>query len=251
MQRRMLASMASFYTEQQSVDVQEGLSRRVQSGLFISKPPLGYRNLRRDGRGLIEVHPEVAAKVRRIFELYAYHNHTLDSLRDALVAEGVTHCTSLPKFTRSKLHTILTDRAYIGEVRHKGQWHPGTHEPLIDRATWDRVQSLLGQKIYRSHQMTYASELIECAYCGHPITGETKTKTTKTGERQYVYYRCSRYHVGDHPHIRMNEAEFDEQVLALFDRLRVDGASLVPEMRKPFDLLAEGLLRKDSREDRI
>ncbi|HZZ79610.1 MAG TPA: hypothetical protein VFE62_13900 [Gemmataceae bacterium] len=29
------------------------------------------------------------------------------------------------------------------------------------------------------------------------------------------------------------------------------GVSLVPEMRKPFDLLAEGLLQKDSRGDRI
>ncbi len=41
MQRQVLASMASFYTEQQSLDVREGLARRVQSGLFVSKPPFG------------------------------------------------------------------------------------------------------------------------------------------------------------------------------------------------------------------
>src|SRR5439155_26818641 len=35
MQRRVLASMASFYTEQQSIDVQEGLARRVQAGYFV------------------------------------------------------------------------------------------------------------------------------------------------------------------------------------------------------------------------
>ena len=38
MQRRMLASMASFYTEQQSLDVKEGLERRVESGLFPAAP---------------------------------------------------------------------------------------------------------------------------------------------------------------------------------------------------------------------
>lgn len=32
---------------------------------------------------------------------------------------------------------------------------------------------------------------------------------------------------------------------------KLDGVSLVPEWRKPFDLLAEGLLQKDSRDDRI
>ena len=32
---------------------------------------------------------------------------------------------------------------------------------------------------------------------------------------------------------------------------RLDGATLVPEMRKPFDVLAEGLVSKNSRGDRI
>lgn len=71
--------------------------------------------------------------------------------------------------------------------------------------------------------MTYASELIACGHCGCPITGEAKTKKTKSGERQYVYYRCTKYHRGDHPRIRLTEAEIDVQMLALFDRLRVEG----------------------------
>ena len=222
MQRRVLASMASFYTEQQSLDVKEGLARRVQSGLFVSKPPFGYRNVRVDGRSIVEKHPQNAAIVRRAFDLYAFYGHTLDSLGEALLAEGVTYSPSVPKFPRSKLYALLTDRAYIGEIKHKGQWHPGTHEPLVDRATWDRVQFLLGLKIYRSHQMTYASGLIQCQHCGSPITGELKTKKTKSGEREYVYYRCTQYHRGDHPRIRLTEAEIDVQMLALFDKLRVE-----------------------------
>jgi site-specific DNA recombinase len=222
MQRRMLASMASFYTEQQSLDVREGLARRVKNGLFVSKPPFGYINVRIDGRSLIHIDTENATKVRRIYDLYAYHGHTLDSLAKALDDEGVTYCDTTPHFYQSKLYAILIDRSYIGEVKHKGQWHPGTHEPLVDRATWDRVQVLLGQSIYRSHQMRYAGELIRCAHCGSPVTGETKTKKTKNGDKQYVYYRCSRYHLGDHPRIRLTEAEIDEQLLALFDQMRVE-----------------------------
>src|SRR5690606_20154397 len=72
MMRRTLANMASFYTEQQSLDVKDGLFRRVQSGLFVGKAPYGYQNVRRDGRSLVETEPQNARKVRRIFDLYAF-----------------------------------------------------------------------------------------------------------------------------------------------------------------------------------
>lgn len=221
MMRRTLANMAAFYTEQQALDVKDGHLRRVQSGLFVSAAPYGYKNVRVDGRGLIEVHPTEAPTVRRIFELYAFHNHTLDSLIECLEREGTVYTAAAPRFTRSKVHTILRDRAYIGEVRHRGQWFPGTQEPLIDRQTWDRVRVLLGEKIYHSHEMTYAGELIVCGHCGHPISGERKTKKTAAGEREYVYYRCAKYNRPEHPRVRLREEQLDAQVLALFDRLRV------------------------------
>ena len=65
MQRRMLANMASFFTEQQSLDVREGLARRVQEGWFIGHAPYGYRNVRVDGRGIVEIDPVNAPKVKR------------------------------------------------------------------------------------------------------------------------------------------------------------------------------------------
>jgi DNA invertase Pin-like site-specific DNA recombinase len=187
MMRRTLANMASFYTEQQSVDVREGLTRRVREGWFIGLAPYGYQNIRKDGRGLVEIEPREAAVVRRIFHLYAYQNLTLDGVIERAKAEGLVFRPSQPTFPRSTLHAVLRDRAYIGEILHKGQWYPGKHEPLIDRPTWDRVQVLLGEQNYHSHALTYAGEFMTCAACGHPITGECKTKQTKTGLRSYVY----------------------------------------------------------------
>ena len=222
MMRRTMANMASFYTEQQSVDVREGLARRVQSGLFVSKAPYGYRNVRVGGRSLVEIDPDQAAKVRRIFQLFAYENCTLDRVLQRMESEGLTYSESQARFTRSKVHTILQDRSYIGEIPYKGQWYPGVQEPIVDRSTWDRVQALLGGHVYRSHELTFASNLIECGHCGHPITGERKSKQTKSGETEYVYYRCSRYNTKGHPRVRLAEAKIDEQVLALFDRLRID-----------------------------
>ena len=122
-------------------------------------------------------------------------------------------------YARSKVHSILRDRAYIGDVRYQGQWYAGKHKPLVDRATFGRVQVLLGGKRYQNHDLTYAGSLITCGHCGAVITGETITKK-KTG-REYVYYRCSRYTEEGHPRIRLTEQQLDVQVLALFDRIRL------------------------------
>ena len=220
MQRRMLASMASFYTEQQSIDVKGGVKRRVEEGLFPQKAPYGYRNIRVEKRGLVEVHPVNGTKVTKVFELYAYHHLTLDSLLERLYQEGIYYTDSMPRFTRSKLYTILRDRSYIGEVKYQGQWHPGTHKALVDRVTWDTVQVLLGEKVYRSHELTYAGGLIQCKHCNAIITGESVVK--KTTGKEYVYYRCSQYNAPGHPRVRLNEEKIDLQMLAIFDKMRIE-----------------------------
>ena len=219
MMRRTLANMASFYTEQQSLDVKDGLRRRVESGLFMGKAPYGYRNIRIEGRSLVETDEMKARNVRRLFDLYAYQGHTLDSLIDQLENEGIVYTEKVRRFTRSKLHTMLRDRAYIGEVAYQRQWYPGVQNPIIDRATFDRVDQLLGGQVYRSHELTYAGNLIECGQCGRPITGETITK--KNG-KSYRYYRCAGYTAKGHKRIRLNETKLDEQILSLFDKLRVE-----------------------------
>jgi len=125
---------------------------------------------------------------------------------------------------------MLEDRSYIGEIPFKRQWYPGKQKPLIDRATWDRVQALLGDKVYHAHQMTFAGDVISCAHCGRAITGERRTKRTKrtkSGEQHYVYYRCSGYTAPGHPRVRVTEAELDRQVLKLFGRMRIED----PEIR--------------------
>jgi Site-specific recombinases, DNA invertase Pin homologs len=210
MMRRTLANMASFYTEQQSVDVREGLARRVKEGWFVGLAPYGYRNARKDGRGIIEIDPEPAANVKRIFHLYAYENLTLDGLVEKINTEGRLWRNSQPKFPRSSVHNILKDRAYIGELEYKGNWYPGKHEPLIDRATWDRVQALLGGSVYHATTLTYAGQFMTCGHCGHPITGElVKKKRKDGGVNVHVYYRCARYTKKDHPRIRVKEADIE------------------------------------------
>ncbi len=218
MMRRTLANMASFYTEQQSVDVREGHERRVQEGWFVGKAPYGYRNVRKDGRSLVEIDSEAADNVRRMFHLFAFEPLTLDALVERLHAEGRRFRPSIPRFPRSSVHNILLDRAYLGELEYRGQWLPGKHEALVDRAVWNRVQALLGKRTYIAHELTYAGGLIRCAHCGNLVTGEQVIK--KSTGKPYVYYRCTMYNKGNHPRVRVTERQLDGQVLAVFAAIR-------------------------------
>ncbi|MGB0768094.1 MAG: recombinase family protein [Phycisphaeraceae bacterium] len=221
MMRRTLANMAAFYTEQMALDIQDGIKRRVQNGLFPNRAPYGYRNVRVDGRGLIEIDPRKGPRVRRIFDLYVNHGHTIDSLVEQLDREGVIYSDTQRRFSRSAVHRILKNRSYIGEIPHRGESVPGTHKPLVDRATFKKAQSLLRGIVYRSHELVFGSGLITCAHCGRAVSGERKTKKTKLGPKDYIYYFCTHHKKPDHPPTRVNEQQLDEQMLDLFRQIRI------------------------------
>ena len=221
MMRRTLANVASFFTEQMAVDISQGINRRVQEGWFPGKASYGYRNVRINGRSIVEIDQLAAANVRRIFQLYAYENQTLEGVVDCLHREGAVYRASTPRFNRTSVHNVLNDRSYIGEIKYRDAWYPGKHQPLIDQATWNRVQSLLRVGNNQSHTMTYAAGLIKCEHCGHQVTGEVKTKRTKNGERSYSYYFCTHYRETGHPRARVTEAELDRQMLELFGKMQV------------------------------
>src|SRR6185436_19334422 len=54
-------------------------------------------------------------------------------------------------FSRGALYLMLQNRAYRGEIVHKGQSHPGEHERIIDQPLWDAVQAqLAGNAAHRN-----------------------------------------------------------------------------------------------------
>jgi hypothetical protein len=113
------------------------------------------------------------------------------------------------------------NRSYIGDLSYHGEWYAGTHTPIIDHATFKRVQVLLGEKKYNAHESVYGGQMVKCAICGSPMVVEIKTKQTKQGEREYRYYRCAHYTCKGHPRKRFTEAKFDAVMLEMFRTLKV------------------------------
>lgn len=247
MVRRTLATVAAFQTEQQSLDVRDGIGRRVAEGWFPSNPPFGYRTRRIHKRSIVETHPQNGGKVRRIFDLRATNGLTVTEIMDRLFEEGLFYSESKSKFSESKVNSILHDKSYLGFIRFRGAWYPGQHESLIDQVTWDQVRVSFDEQNYRSHELVYASRLIRCGHCGHIVTGEEKFKETKKGVKPYVYYRCSRYRTMGHPRIRLTEKELDEQMQAIL----VEYGNLPDDDRIMVKMVAQSILETQFEDEKM
>jgi site-specific DNA recombinase len=53
------------------------------------------------------------------------------------------------RFGRGALYEMLANPIYVGEVRHKKISYPGQHEPIVERAQWQRVQEMVKQRAAR------------------------------------------------------------------------------------------------------
>ncbi|MEO6911461.1 MAG: recombinase family protein, partial [Edaphobacter sp.] len=92
-------------------------------------------------------------------------------------------------FFRGPLYTILRNSHYLGLIKHKKEAYPGEHPAIIDRDTWDKVQTLLDDNIQgkrRKARVTKES-LFTSTVFDEEGTLYTPTHANKNG-RRYRYY---------------------------------------------------------------
>ncbi len=74
----------------------------------------------------------------------------------------------------SAVADILANKAYPGVVCWNGVDYPGLHEPLIDQATFDRVQDLLAARAMRGARERkhnhYLKGIFFCGVCGRALS---------------------------------------------------------------------------------
>jgi site-specific DNA recombinase len=177
-------------------------------------PPLGYR-VGKDKH--LEVEPEEAAVIHRIFTLYVEGNMNLGQLADLLNAEGVPTGNQLHGrgkqgrgWHNATLSALLNNRTYMGEnfynkrksVRRNG--HVVTREgtrpderivrivpPIIDPEMFALAQRLLKDNYTRTGKgkTDYLLRgLMRCGVCGARYIGVSSDEG-----RKGFYYKCARY----------------------------------------------------------
>ena len=202
--------MAKNYIDNLSEEINKGLKEKVSQGYYPCKAPVGYKNIRINGRALIVVDKEKAPFVQKLFELYA-SGLSAEQARKILYEEGLYHNTK--PYAKARLIQILHDVFYIGKFLYKGVIYDGQHEPIISVDLFNRVQKMFNQSKARTHDVEFPyTGIFKCGHCGCQLTAELK-------KGKYIYYHCTGKRGGTCKKDYIREEKFDKLIMELLHRI--------------------------------
>jgi len=179
----MMGAFAEFFSDQLSERASLGMKTKASNGMWPSSAPTGYLN--DANTKTIVPDPIRAPLVVALFERCAQTRMSLQALTEWAEGQGLRTRRG-GAFRKSGIHKLLHNSVYWGPFSYGGKLYEGTHEPLITKALFDRVQERLAE---RSHSFTKRSfpyrGLLTCAYCGCKVTAAYAKKA------RYIYYRCT------------------------------------------------------------
>lgn len=219
--------MNELYAKDISRKVRSAHNIRGKSGEPLSQPPYGYVKDPADRKHWI-VEPEAATVVKEIFKLYI-NGSGIDAIARIMQEEEHLNCTEYwaakginrggkktqpnpYKWKATTIYGILRRQEYCGDVLNfktrsksfknhkridnpKDEWlvFKDVHEPIIDRATYDKVQEMLASTKHRKPKPANGpknmfSDLLYCADCGKKLWYHTNTVN-----KDIHYFTCSNY----------------------------------------------------------
>jgi DNA invertase Pin-like site-specific DNA recombinase len=212
-------------------------------------------------RARLVIDDATAPIVRELFRRYAAGTESLHSLCRWLDGQGVRPARSAAGSTslwkRNVVRRILANEKYLGDLLYgrerKGKFfciiddepkeraeaagvpvnpyrRPDSHPPIIDRETFDAVQSLLNSQRRRTRpdarHVFPLLGLMVCAHCQTPMTGQLyKPQNGRQGKRSRcvgrTYFRCGRYAMhGLHSGCHSNRVDEGHVLGALLEKLQ-------------------------------
>ena len=166
-------SQSKYYVDNLSENIKRGIRQKVRRGEWLVCAPFGYTNNPKVRN--IDPHPTLSRIIKKAFDAFATGKYTLQSLADLLAELGITTRFGTP-LANASIHRMLRNQAYLGLVKHKGEYFEGSFVPLLDRATFEVVQTVLlrrgkPRKSKVHHDFPFTGLMI-CGECSSSITAQ-------------------------------------------------------------------------------
>ncbi len=195
----ILLSFAQFEREVTSERIRDKFVASKKKGYWMhGVPPLGYDVAERR----LVINPKEAEAVRLVFRRFVALRSAI-RLVEELAAQGIKTKPWVSKAGRkfpsrkidkSQIYKMLSNRTYLGELRHRDQWFPGSHPPILSIEEWNGVQAVLATSSRQRGNTNRASVtfLLKGLVVGEDGRALTPWHTTKKGGRRYRYYVSTR-----------------------------------------------------------
>jgi site-specific DNA recombinase len=178
-------AVAQHYSDNLSEEVKKGLSQKASQGECpAGRVPLGYFRSNRQ----IHVNPELADKIRHIYEYFATGLYSITEAHIEAKRIGLKYPKSGIYISRSEIERMLKKPFYYGKFIWQGAIFDGNHAPIISKDLYLNVQEAfkIRQKTpFKKKSFPFVG-LIQCGKCGHTITAEIH-------KGRYIYYHCTGY----------------------------------------------------------
>ncbi len=170
-----------------SEEVKKGQKEKIAQGWVPMRAPLGYKSQGEKGHMIQVVDIEMAPLVRKMFELYATGNYSVLSVQDEMVKLGLRSRNG-NKVLQSRIYNLLQDPYYYGKIRWNGEVTQGSHEPIITKDLFDKVQNILTKRgktaLATKHDYLFRSKIF-CDGCGGVLSWEK--------QKGYLYGHCNNH----------------------------------------------------------
>ena len=221
--RQINGLVNEWYLEDMSDSIKAALDSRRRNGYHIgSFAPYGYQK-DPDHKGRLLIDEEAAAVVREVFSLFA-RGYGKTAIARMLNDRGIPNPAAYKRmqglrfkmppdkngtlWKYNAVSTMLVNEVYIGNLvqgrygsisyktsisrpRPKDEWFrvEGTHEPIIERALWDRVQKMVDEraKPFVVGTVGLFAKKARCACCGYVM------RSSKSNGRHFLQCPNSHY----------------------------------------------------------
>ena len=189
------AVVASVERKKLARRVRDALRYRKAQGKLLGHAPVGYQ--RDPVTGALNLDPNGASIIRKVFELYASGLYSFRTLARHLneTAVSVPRNADYPKenvrWSLDLLKGLLSNTSYLGKVKVGVDLVAGTHPQLIDETTFGRCQAVRisnrrRRTHYRHHRNAYPLQsILMCGRCGGRLQGHRRPELGRH------WYRCA------------------------------------------------------------
>ena len=185
-QERLHANLSELDNDMRAQRTRVGMTHAVEEGRWCHQAPVGYLNCGRNGRPSLRPDPDRSSVVVEAFTRVA-RGEAPQSVYEDLCKRGFGTRRG-GTIGRQTFYTVLRNPVYKGQLVTKLGISDGNWEPLIEPATWEQVQSVVGQGRLRDASTPTSQKpgkrpylrvrkdfelrsWLSCAVCGRKITG--------------------------------------------------------------------------------